>query len=507
MAKSLFRAVILVAVFAIVTRVLGFLFRIYLSRKLGANLLGVYQIASSVFMVLVLLVASGIPLTISKKSARFFVLKNENMAHKTVTAGLLFGVTVSLIICLVFFLFKDYISKIFADSSCMTDLLILLPAIVFSAIYSSLRGYLWGRQDYFFMGLGELIEQVVRIVVFILFANLFLVNMSGANVAALSLTVACFVSMIFIIIVYHKKGGRIKNPRGNIKGVIKSSLPITGVRAASSLIQPIIALLFPVMLSLSGVDKTSAVSVYGVIMGMTFPLLFLPSTVIGSLSFALIPELSKAQEQKKLGLVEERIKSSMRFSIIASSLIVPLYVGIGIPICSLLFDNALSGEFLRWAAIIMIPMGLSNVSSSILNSLNLEVKSFVNNLIGGFFLILCVVCFSGVLGAYALIVGFFLCMFSTSFLNIMMIKKKTKISLHLFKTLILCLLFSFIVAILSNYLYGVLLYAFPSLVCLIVSATVSLVCFLVLLWAFGICDIAFIFSKVKNVIKFSKKRA
>lgn len=162
MAKSLFRAVALVAIFAIITRVLGFLFRIYLSRKLGAELLGVYQIASSVFMVLVLLVASGLPLTVSKKTARCFVKKDDKTAHKIVSGALAIGIFVSLIIFFVFIFGGNYISQIFADRNCMTVLLFLLPAVLFSAIYSSLKGYLWGMQDYFFMGLSELIEQIGR---------------------------------------------------------------------------------------------------------------------------------------------------------------------------------------------------------------------------------------------------------------------------------------------------------------------------------------------------------
>ena len=506
MAKSLFRAVALVAIFAIITRVLGFLFRIYLSRKLGAELLGVYQIASSVFMVLVLLVASGLPLTVSKKTARCFVKKDDKTAHKIVSGALAIGIFVSLIIFFVFIFGGNYISQIFADRNCMTVLLFLLPAVLFSAIYSSLKGYLWGMQDYFFMGLSELIEQIARIVSFVLLAQFFCSVLGGANVAALSLTIACFVSMLFIIIVYHKKGGRLSNPKGQTKSIMKSSSPITGVRTASSLIQPIIAILFPLMLSLAGTDKSTAVSLYGIIMGMTFPLLFLPSTLIGSLSFALIPELAKAQEQNQKFLMEERIKSSVLFAIIISFLVIPVYVGLGVPICEFLFNNTLSGEFLKCASIIMLPMGLSNVSSSILNSLNLEVKSFVNNIIGGILLVLCVVCFSGLLGAYALIVGFCLCMLSTSFLNILMIKKHTKIKFNMFKPLILCTLFSIPVSMISNYLFKVFSIIFPSVISLAFSALFSVGLFLLLLSFFKVCDITFLFAKVKNVMKYSKKK-
>ena len=50
--KSLFKTVFIIMFFSALTRLAGFLFRIYLSRKLGAESLGIYQISFSIFMVL-----------------------------------------------------------------------------------------------------------------------------------------------------------------------------------------------------------------------------------------------------------------------------------------------------------------------------------------------------------------------------------------------------------------------------------------------------------------------
>ncbi len=47
--KKIVGAVATVAVFEVFTRLIGFLFKIYLSRALGAEALGLYQIALSVF--------------------------------------------------------------------------------------------------------------------------------------------------------------------------------------------------------------------------------------------------------------------------------------------------------------------------------------------------------------------------------------------------------------------------------------------------------------------------
>lgn len=46
--KRLVKAVAIITIFAVLTRALGFVLRIYMSRKMGAELLGIYQVAITV---------------------------------------------------------------------------------------------------------------------------------------------------------------------------------------------------------------------------------------------------------------------------------------------------------------------------------------------------------------------------------------------------------------------------------------------------------------------------
>ena len=64
--SDLVKAVALITIFSILTRILGFVFRIYLSWEMGAEMLGIYQVALSIIGVLMMLVSSGLPLTLSK---------------------------------------------------------------------------------------------------------------------------------------------------------------------------------------------------------------------------------------------------------------------------------------------------------------------------------------------------------------------------------------------------------------------------------------------------------
>ena len=505
----MFKAVLLVAGFSVVTRFFGFLFKIYLGRELGAEMLGIYQVAFSVFMVLSVLVSSGLPLAVSKYTATQRALKNAKAEYSVATSALIIGLIVSVVICVVLFFGQNLFGKLFTDFRCMEILLTLLPAVIASAVYSAFRGSLWGRQDYFSVCWTELAEQILRILFFFVMAFWLFKSTDGATIAGWSLSIACICSALLVTIVYFKKGGKITKTNGYIKAVLKSSVPVTGVRTATSLIQPVIAVLFPLMLVLSGVPNESALALYGVIMGMTFPLLFLPSTIVGALSFTLIPELSSAIAKDQKELVENRVKSAIVFAVLISALFIPFYVGLGAEIGKLIFDNELSGIFLSKAAWIMIPLGLSNITSSILNAFNLEVKSFINNILGGVVLLVFVICCSSFMQANALIWGFGLCMTLTTTLNIIKIAKHTKIKFNILKPLLLMLLFIIPAALLGKWGYNLSMFVFPSLISMCIGAVLSIGSFALLCVCFKLVDIVSIFSKFDykpRILKFKKHK-
>lgn len=213
MSKTLFQSVLIIAGFAVFTRFLGFLFRIYLSRELGAELLGVYQVAFSVFMVLIVLISSGIPLAVSKSIAKYRVEGNRKSESAIVSSALIVGLSIAIVLSGLILIFSESISKLFSDPRCIYILLTLLPAVVASAIYSAFRGALWGAQDYFNVSLAELVEQVMRIAVFALFAECIFRSVDGASLAGWSMSVACVLSALFVVIVYFRQGNRLFSPK------------------------------------------------------------------------------------------------------------------------------------------------------------------------------------------------------------------------------------------------------------------------------------------------------
>ena len=286
--KSLFKAVALITFFSIITRVAGFFFRIYLSRMIGAEALGVYQVAFSIFMVLLTLVTSGLPLIISRNTAKFISLNQKSKEKSMLSSSLIFSLILAVVVCVVVFLFKNLLLKIFTDERCINILIVLLPALIFSAVYAVIRGWMWGKNNFFCVCTIELFEQLARIIICVVMLSSAFSVFDGAMVAGVSMTFACVLSCIFALILFFAIGGRLAKPSKPWQETIKPSLPITAVRLVTSLVQPVIAIIIPLRLVSAGWTNTQAMSLYGVAMGMSLPFLFVPSSIIGSLSMALI---------------------------------------------------------------------------------------------------------------------------------------------------------------------------------------------------------------------------
>ena len=493
--KSLFKAVALITAFSVITRIAGFFFRVYLSRAIGAEALGVYQVSFSIFMVLLTVVASGIPLIISRNTAKYISLKQPKQEKSMLSSSMIFSVVISVVLCLFVLLFKGLLSKIFTDERCINILIVLLPSLVFSAIYGVIRGWLWGKNNFFAVCFIELFEQLARILICIVMLSCMFTIFDGATIAGISMTIACLLSAILALIIFFIVGGRLTTPSNPWQNVVKPSVPITAVRILTSLVQPVIAIIIPMRLVTAGWTNTQAMSLYGIAMGMTLPFLFVPSSIIGSLSMALIPDLSTAQSQNNNNYIQSRVTSSLLFALFVSAVFVPLYMSCGELIGTFFYDNATSGVLLSQSAWIMIPIGLTNISSSILNALGYEVKSLKNYVIGAVVLLLSIWFLPKYIGINSLVWGMGLCMSISSLLNILMIKKITKTKLNFLKPfIIMCLLIIpisalvwFTSSILSNY--------FTVFYNLAVSCSFGTLCFVLLCMVFNLVDLQSWFVK------------
>lgn len=506
--KSLFKTVGLIVIFSVITRALGFVFRIYLSRTLGAETLGVYQVAFSIFGVLLTVASSGLPLVISKLTAKYKAQNDILSERRMLSCSLIIALIASVSLSVLVLLGNKAFGLAFTDDRSVSVLLTLLPAIIFNAVYSVFRGSLWGENKYFGVCVTELFEQVARIAIAVVFLEFVFNEASGAIGSALSLTIASMLSCLFVIILYFIKGRKLAKPKYHYKDLLKSATPITAVRLATSLVQPLIAIILPLRLMSAGYTSIQAMEQYGIAIGMTLPLLFIPNTIIGALCMALIPDISTAVCKQDDSHINNRIISSLVFTIFISCLFIPLYIGAGEYIGSFFYDNTMSGSLLASGAWIMLPMGLVNISSSLLNALGLEMKSLKNYILGAILMLLSLWFLPKFVGVKALIYAMGLCTLTASVLNIIMLNKHCGGKIKILRPIILMLVFIIPTASIVSFISNILVNFLPLFFVLAISCIVGAVFFVLLCLIFNVVNLqAFVVTlKEKYKIKINKKQ-
>lgn len=424
--ENIYRTAAYVTAFSVAEKAFGFLYRVILSRTLGSEGMGLYQVALSVFAVLATAAASGIPLTVSRLITKYRARNNKNAQSSVVAAALIAALCFSVPAFSALFFGHELFDFIFSDPRCMSILLILLPSLTFNSVYSVIRGVMWGNKQFIPYCVIDLIEELTMIFAGVLLVTAMTDVFDGARRAALAIVVSYLVSFTLSGIYFFCKGGRLRNPKRQLKPLLASALPITGMRTSNSLINSAISLLLPARLIAAGFTSGEAMSEIGVAMGMSMPILSIPATLIGSLALVMVPELAenfyRGDHKKMKDNIEKAIKLT---ALIACLLIPPLFV-LGKDVGVILFANEHGGEIIRNCCFMLLPMSIGMISTSILNSLGYEKMTCAYFFIGAAATLLCVWFLPQFVGVYALMIGMAASSVITMTLNLRLIVKKSK---------------------------------------------------------------------------------
>lgn len=435
---NLYRTAAVVTFFNAAEHCLGFLYRIILSRTLGAEGLGVYQAAYSVFAVFLTVSSSGLPVTLSrilsKHRARGHRLKEQSASTAAIFLSLCFSVPMTLLL----FFFRDPFTGVFADPRCADVFYILLLGLSCTSVYSVLRGVFWGNKRFFAYSFVELIEEMLRIGVGILFL-LLLPAANGITLTAVAVLISYFCSFAIAAVYFFVRGGKLRSPRGELKPLLFSSLPVTAMRTSSSLLSSLISVLFPFMLRAAGYSSAAAMSEYGMVYGMVMPVMAVPCAFIGSIALVLVPELSEQFYRGNKEQVSALVGRALRATLLISCALLPFYLVCGSDVGIMLYSNAKSGELISHCAFQLLPMSLTMITTSILNSLGCEKKTLGIFLAGSAGMLLSVLMLPRFLGSGALIVGMVADSCITALLSILLLRKKAgKLHLWHFCLRLLC---------------------------------------------------------------------
>lgn len=425
MKQNIYKSAAMVTVFSTIEKTLSFFYRIVLSRIIGAEGLGIYQICLSVFAVFLTVASSGVPVTVSRLIAKSNATGDVKGNHAAVTAGVVATLMVTVPLAILLFFGKSLFGFLFSDDRSTDIFLILLPGLILTSIYAVMRGSFWGNKQFLPYSIIELLEDAVMVILGCVLVYGVADPMLGAQRATIAVLISYVFSFIVSLFWYFRKGGRFVNPKKQLKPLFSSSLPITAMRTSTSVLNSAVAVLLPMLLmKVYGLNNSEAISLYGIAIGMSVPILFMPSSLIGSISVVVAPELSENFYKNKTELVKFDIEKSVKAAIFIATILIPILFVLGDEIGTFIYANDLSGEIVQNCSFILLPMCIAMITTTILNSLNCEKRTLIYYMIGAAAMLLSIVTLTKFVGVYSYLIGMALSFIISAVLNLKLLKKK-----------------------------------------------------------------------------------
>lgn len=434
--NNLMVGALVLSIGSVLAKVFSAIYRIVLTRILGGEGIGLYQLIFPFYSLCVVFATAGLPMAISK-----VVSKNRENKFGVIKKCFVFTSVIALLLTLILILSSRGLAILQGQKQLTTCYLILAPTIILVSVSSVLKGYFQGEQNFVPSSLSNICEQFTKMVVgLILSLSLIRLGLLPAIIGSvIGIVISEVVSVVVLLL--HLKKVKVKENKVStvsIKELVKDVLPIT----LTNIILPISTFIDSILVvNLLSINFTNNMSVflYGIESGAVSSLVSIPTIFSFAIASVVLPNITHTkhtfnQNQKllmslKLVLIIT-IPCVICFTLVPNRLIEFLYqnkintFGLnGINVASKLL--AISGFGIVFLAI-------NQVYSSVLQAIEERYVAIRNLTIAIILKFVIEIIFmpSKILNIYALAVANTLCYVTAMILNHMEIKANFKLKIH-----------------------------------------------------------------------------
>lgn len=377
------------------SRFIGFFYRMYLSQIFGEEGMGVYQLLGPVMALSFSLTAAGFQTSISKFVAERTETHAQTHSCRPLIMGLSISLPASVLLMLIIKQGAEWIAVSYLQEPRTASMLrILALSLPLSATHACINGYFYGLKKAAIPATAQLIEQLGRVLsVFIITS---LITLRGGtptlNVTVIGLVIGEIISTIVTLIALFHHLSSIKIPyapdKTNTSPICTYSMlfgmaiPLIANRITLNLLQSVETISIPANLRLFGYDNSTALSVYGVLTGMAFPLLFFPNAITSSFAVLLLPMISERVSLGDTAGVKKLTVKTIRYCSLLGFSCMAVFLLFGDMLGSLLFHSELAGYFITTLSFICPFLYLNNTLSAILQGMGKVLTLFVINISG-----------------------------------------------------------------------------------------------------------------------------
>ena len=375
---------------AFILRGLGVFLRVYLSKKIGAEALGLYTLLGSVYSFALTLALSGINLTttrlVSDALGENDTQKMRVSMKKCVCYSLFFGILSALLLLSLAKPLSIYALK---DARVIKPLRLCAATLPLISLTACFNGYFTAVRRVYKNAIAQISEQLARILFCIALLNLFFGrDMESSCIAlvlggALSEMLSFTISLLFYVFDRQGKASPQNsaiNERKVTKKMLSIALPLAFSTYFRSALLSIEHILIPIGIEKSGANRSQSLIAYGTLQSMVMPLVLFPSAMIHSFSGLLVPELAELKIQnnkREIQYVAGRVcHLALTFAVGVAGVMIFFSDELGQGI----YGSAEAGHYIRLVAHIVPIMYLDTTVDTMLKGLGEHIYTMAINI-------------------------------------------------------------------------------------------------------------------------------
>lgn len=372
---------------SLVMRSIGLAFQVWLVGKIGSAGIGLFQLVMSVSMLCTTFAVSGIRFAATRLISEEIGLGRDGgigrAMRRCIAYSAFFGVSA---MCILWLCAEPIGFLWIGDARTVLPLKLLSFSLPFISLSSVMSGYFTASGRVYKSAATQVFEQLVRISLVAVFLSVVPAGDIEKSCAAVVLggTVAEVFSFSMLLVMYlldrrkYCESGSF-SPKLTSR-MLSIAVPLALSAYARTSLSTLEQLLVPRGLKASGMTADSALSGYGVIQGMVFPIITFPSCFLLSLSEMLVPDLTEAQVAGHTEYISETVGRLLQKCLLFSIAVAVFLFSFAEMLGNTIYSSTEAGVYIKFFAFIIPVIYMDVVTDGCLKGLGQQMHSMVYNI-------------------------------------------------------------------------------------------------------------------------------
>lgn len=351
MKKSKFiKSSIILIIGGFMTKILGLLVKIVLTRKIGAEGIGLYSLILPTFLLVISISGLSLPTALN-----VLISAKKHNTKKLMITSLIISLVLDLIIIIFLIFTSNFIANnLLNDGRLYYPIIAIGFTLPFITISNNFRSYYFANERMYPHVISNILEDVVKLLLIILFIDFFIKSKELTITYIIITNIFSELSSIIIFLIlapkFNIKLKDIKINKKDIKDLFKIAIPNTISRLIGSITYFFEPIIITYVLLKLGYSSHYILTEYGIISGYVLPLILLPSFFTNAISQALIPVISSNYTIKNFKYIRYKIKQALIISLILGLIFTSIFIFKGQHLLKLIYNTNQGYNYIKFIA-------------------------------------------------------------------------------------------------------------------------------------------------------------